>query len=81
MTEYCNTCDNDLIRIPNSVLFPECFYCEKCDKFYHKRLVPISEKSFEQFNVKRRGELKELAMICKGRAKVSREDLITLGYL
>jgi len=78
---FCPSCDNKLIYVASSLLFSECYYCESCDKFYHKRLVSISEESFKNFSSQRRKELVTLARIIKAKTKVTREDLITLGYL
>lgn len=78
---YCLNCDNKLTYIASSLLFSECYYCESCDIFYHKRLVKISEESFKGFSTARRGELVELARIIKAKSKITKKDLVYLGYL
>ena len=79
--DYCPKCDNELTYIPSSLLFGECYYCEYCDTFYRNTLTPVSDQSFSIFSTDRRNELKNLAKVIIAKSKVTKEDLITLGYL
>lgn len=78
---YCQ-CGNELIFNSNSTLYPENYYCNKCDKIYVKRLVEEPKDIIEKYFGKDRfSDLRSLALTNKARSKVTRDDLKKLKLL
>jgi hypothetical protein len=65
-----------LFVVPDSLLGPESFYCEECDKIYQPVL---QEADLSEFSPERADAIKELALILDARRKITKADLIKLG--
>ena len=77
--KYC-PCGNSWIRVPNSTLFSDCYYCPHCDKIFQPTVKEVTKKWFsENFSSDRFQQIKNLALIVDARKKVSKEDLVKLG--
>lgn len=73
---------NELIEVFNTTLFADCYYCPKEDKIYVEKLSEVTKDYFkEQFYTNRFEQIKQYALIKKAKEKVTKEDLIKLGYL
>lgn len=69
-------------RVPSSLIFGDCYYCEKCDEIYKPSVNIVSRDFFKENYVSDRFEqLKSFAKTIEARKKVSDADLKKLGYL
>lgn len=72
---------NELIEVFNTTLFSDCYYCPKEDKIYANKLVEITLEYFHNnFMTDRFEDIKQLALLKKAKEKVTKDDLIKLGY-
>lgn len=79
--KYCPRGHN-WIRVPSSLLFSDCYYCEACDKIFEPTVKEVTKKWFEKnFHSDRFNEIKDLAKLIEAKNKVTKADLIKLGYL
>lgn len=75
-------CGNSWIRVPNSTLFSDCYYCSHCDKIFQPTIKEVPKKWFDKnFSSPRFEQIKNLALIIQAKSKVKKEDLEKLGYL
>jgi len=69
------------IFVSASLLSDDYFYCAECDKIYGITVKEIPKKWFDKnYNTDRFGRMKELALIKEARTKVTKDDLVKLGY-
>lgn len=72
---------NELIEVFNTTLFSDCWFCPKEDKVYVQKLTEVPKQHFkENYYTNRFEQIKRFALIQKARQKVTKEDLIKLGY-
>ena len=83
MKDYCPKCENySLVHNGDSLLFPENYYCIKCDKIFVKELKELSKEWFKKnFNSDRFNDIRQLSLIKKAKEQVTKEQLQELGLL
>ena len=73
---------NYLIEVFNTTLFEDCYYCPVEDKIFVLKLKELKKEYFNKFfSSPRFNQIKTLALIKEAKNKVTKEDLIKLGYL
>lgn len=73
---------NELIEVFNTTLFKDCYYCPLEDKIFVEKLTEVRKKYFEDnFFTDRFEEIKQYALMLEAKKKVTKKDLIKLGYL
>lgn len=72
---------NELIEVFNTTLFADCYYCPKEDVIFIEKLVEVSKQYFkDNFYTNRFEDIKRFALLKEAKQKVTKEDLIKLGY-
>ena len=70
------------IFVGSTTLYSDYYYCPKCDKIYSPTVREVTEDEVsEQFISKRYDQMKEYALILKAKERVTKGDLIKLGYI
>lgn len=79
--DFC-VCGNKWIKVFNTVLCFNCYYCPSCDKVYKPTVIEVPrEELSEMFAGDRFDKIKEFALISEARKKVTPYDLERMGYL
>ncbi len=79
---YCPKDGAYLIKVADTSLYHEYYYCETCDKIYVETLVEKTEEDFkEMFSTDRYNALKRLALFYKAKETITYDDLVQLGKL
>jgi len=73
---YCPKGHGDWVFIPASMLYPDIYWCEKCDAFYYPKVAPMTaEKLNEDFSSDRASELTKRARFIKWKEGLSYKDM------
>jgi hypothetical protein len=73
---------NELIEVFNTTLFSDCYYCPIEDKIFVEKLTEVPRQHFkDNFYTDRFEEIKQYALMLEAKKKVTKKDLIKLGYL
>jgi len=68
--------------VSSSLLYSDCYYCPVCDKIWEPTVKEVPKKWFEEnFSTDRFGDIKRLAERIEAMKKVTKDDLVKLGYL
>jgi hypothetical protein len=70
------------IRHNASLLFSDCYYCKDCDKIFIPTVKELTKEWFEKnYNSRRFEEIKQDCFRSEAMNKVTKDDLVKLGYL
>ncbi len=73
---YCPKGHGDWIHMPSSTLYPDVFWCDKCDCFYEPSVRPLKKgKIDEDYTVGREDQLKKMAKFISWREGLSFKDM------
>lgn len=74
--EYCPKGHGDWIFIPSSTLYPDIFWCEKCDCFYEPSVRTVKRGTINKnFNSDREKDLIDRAKFLNWKNKLQPKDM------
>ena len=77
---YCPKGHADWVFITASTLYPDIFWCERCDTFYEPSVKPKSKEQLNKdFSSDRAGELIKYAEFLQWKSKLTTKDMIEMG--
>ena len=79
--EYC-VCGHVWVKVFNTMLYSDCYYCPNCDKVFAVTVREVTREEFEETYVSDRFEqIKKHALFKQAKRKITPDDLKKLGYL
>jgi len=82
MNDETCVCGNNWTEVFNTLMYSDCYFCTHCNKVYAPSVREVTQEEFkEKFNSDRFQEIKTFAKIKEAKRKITKEDLIKLGYL
>ena len=80
-SEIC-VCGNNWTEVFNTLLYSDCYFCTHCNKLYAPSVREVTKEEIdERFNSDRFNAIKTFAQIKEAKKKITKEDLIKLGYI
>ena len=74
--EYCPKGHEDWVYIPSSTLYPDVFWCEKCDCFYEPTVEKLVRgKINKNFNSDREQDLIDCARFLRWKERLQPKDM------
>ena len=73
---YCPKGHEDWVFVPSSILYPDVFWCKKCDCFYEPSVIAVKRGSINKdFSSDREADLIERAEFLEWKSKLQPKDM------